>query len=311
MNNNIDYLIDEFNHYLLIERGLSQNTITSYNNDIIQYSDYLKVTDINLIKREHIIEFLNHLHDLNLKPKSIARKISAIKMFHKFLFLNNYITENVSFFIEQPKLEKSLPEVLSTQEIDALLNSFTEETAIDLRNKTMVELMYSTGLRVSELVNLNIEDIHLSMGFLKCRGKGNKERIIPIGEIAIKLLEKYLNSARNKLNIHYDNQILFLNQNGLRISRYVFWKLLKTQANKINLTRNLSPHKLRHSFATHLLENQVDIRYIQELLGHSDISTTQIYTHVNSKRLNDVIRDFHPRKNIHTLNQTEVKGAKK
>lgn len=313
MKYDIDYLIDEFNHYLLIERGLSQNTIISYNNDIMQYSDYLRdtiqLTDINLIKRDHIIEFISHLHDINLKSKSISRKISAIKMFHKFLFLNNYISENVSSFIEQPKLKKSLPEVLSTQEIDALLNSFTEETAIDLRNKTMVELMYSTGLRVSELVNLNIEDIHLSMGFLKCRGKGNKERIIPIGEVAIKILEKYLTYARGKLNLHYDNQVLFLNRNGLRITRQVFWRILKTQANKINLTRNLSPHKLRHSFATHLLENQVDIRYIQELLGHSDISTTQIYTHVNSKRLNNVINDFHPRKNIHALK--EVKGDKK
>jgi len=312
MKYDIDFLIDEFNNYLLIEKSLSQNTISSYNRDIIQYTGYLKtvldITDIHMIKRDHIIEFISSLYDLKLKPKSISRKISAIKMFHKFLFLNNYIKENVSSFIELPKLETSLPDILSTHEIDILLNSFTEENATELRNKTMVELMYSTGLRVSELVNLNIEDIHLTMGFIKCRGKGNKERIIPMGEVAIHLLEKYYLRARGELNIHFDHQILFLNRNGLRMTRQSFWKVLKVHAQKVDLIRSLSPHKLRHSYATHLLENNVDIRYIQELLGHSDISTTQIYTHVNSKKLNDVMTLYHPRKDILIK---EPKGEKK
>ncbi len=299
MKNNINLYIDEFLNYLLIERGLSQNTILAYNKDIIQYSDFLfknlAITNMKEVKRENIIEFLSNLYDLNMQSKTISRKISAIKMFHKFLFLNHYLKENVSVFIEQPKIKKTIPTVLSLQEINDLLASFPENDILSLRNKTMVELMYSTGLRVSELVKLNIEDIHFSMGFLKCNGKGSKERIVPIGEKALKILKKYLNTAREKLNINYDNQILFLNREGMRISRQGFWKVLKEHAAMINLSKNISPHKLRHSFATHLLEKNVDIRFIQELLGHSDISSTQIYTHVNSKKLNEVVERYHPR----------------
>ncbi len=309
MKTDFDYYIDEFCHYLLIERTLSQKTIESYQLDIMQYTKYLRNTlnikDINQIKKENINEFLSNLYDSNLKSNSISRKISSIKMFHRFLFLNHYTKENVSSFIVQPKLEKKIPNVLSIQEVDDLLNSFTENNAIELRNKTMVELLYSTGLRISELVNLNISDINLSMGYVKCHGKGNKERIIPVGEVAITLLQKYLRLSRNKLNIHYDNQVLFLSRNGLRITRQHFFKILKKHAAKINLKRNISPHKLRHSFATHLLANSVDIRYIQELLGHSDISTTQIYTHVNAKKLNEVVNHYHPRKKLN------IKGDKK
>lgn len=301
MKFNFNYLLDEFCNYLLIEKALSNNTISSYNSDLLQYFHYLNVKfnieDVNLIKLEHINEFLAHLYDLNLKANTVARKITAIKMFHKFLYINNYLNENVTAFIKQPKLEKELPIVFSTEEIDLLLNTFDENDIYDYRNKTMVELMYSTGLRVSELVNLNVEDIHLSMGFLKCKGKGNKERIIPIGEIALSLLENYLVNVREKFNLHYDKQALFLNRNGRRITRQAFWYILKQHAKKANLAK-LSPHKLRHSFATHLLENEADIRYIQELLGHSDISTTQIYTNVNTKKLNEVITLFHPRNKI-------------
>lgn len=307
MSHNFDYYIDEFCQYLLIERTLSQNTVSSYNRDILQYTEFLmtnlKIFDIKEIKPDHINSFLSSLYDLSLKSKSIARKISSIKVFHKFLFLNNYVHENVSSFIEQPKLEKGLPLVFSLEEIELLLNTFSEVKPTALRDKTMVELMYSTGLRVSELVNLNIEDIHLSMGFLKSRGKGNKERVVPIGEVALRLLEKYLTNARAKLNINYDNQILFLNQKGTRITRQAFWKTLKDHAALIGL-QGFSPHKIRHSFATHLLENNVDIRYIQELLGHSDISTTQIYTHVDRKKLNTILKNFHPR------NKNNNKGDK-
>ncbi len=305
----MDNYIDEFCNYLIIEKTLSNNTVISYNKDIIQYCDYLQnklgVTDIKAIKREHIIEFLSSLYDMGLKPKSIARKITSIKMFHKFLFLNNYINVNVSSFIELPKLEKDLPNVLSLPEIDALLETFSEENAVEFRNKTMVELMYSTGLRVSELVNLNIEDIHLSMGFLKCKGKGSKERIIPIGNKALKLLEKYLAFERETLNINYDKQILFLNRNGFRITRQAFWKILKEHLKKLNISSHASPHTLRHSYATHMLENQADIRYIQELLGHSDVATTQIYTHINTKKLNSIIDEFHPRNKIHLKDNKE------
>ncbi|MDF2699303.1 MAG: xerD [Haloplasmataceae bacterium] len=306
----IDSYIDEFNNYIIIERGLSKNTIASYNVDLMQYSNYLtdelEINDIKDLSRDDIINYLSHLYDLNLKPKSIARKLTAIKMFHKYLYMNNYLKENVSNFIEQPKLEKSLPIVISVSEVNALLASFTEDNEYELRNKTMVELMYSTGLRVSELVNLNIEDINLTMGFLKCNGKGNKERIIPVGERAIHLVDQYLKFFRKKLNINYDTEILFLNRDGTRLTRQMFWRILKEHAKNCNLHTEISPHKLRHSFATHLLENKADIRYIQELLGHSNISTTQIYTHINSKKLNDTVTYNHPRNFIESGEDNEI-----
>lgn len=295
----IDEFIFEFTNHLLIERGLSTNTISAYKTDVSEYCNYLnktlQIANLEDVNRDDIINFISYLFDRNIKPKSIARKISSIKMFHKFLYLNNYLNENIANFIEQPKIEKKLPDVLSVEEIDLLLASFKENDKYQFRNKTMVELMYSTGLRVSELVNLNIEDIHLTMGFLKCKGKGSKERIVPIGKKGVDLLNRYLNIYRNKFNVNYDNQILFLNKNGTRLSRQSFWKILKDHSKKCNININISPHKLRHSFATHLLENNVDIRFIQELLGHSNISTTQIYTHINSKRLNQVIEMYHPR----------------
>jgi integrase/recombinase XerD len=301
MSNSIDHYIDEWMNYLYIERGMSRQTVAAYNLDIIQYTNYmvnvLGISQLQAITQDDIINFISHLTDRNLKPRTIKRKITSIKLFHKFLFLNHYLTENVSSFIEQPKNEQVLPEVFSIEEIDQLIQSFDESDPLTYRDKTMIELMYSAGLRVSEMVNLNLEDIHLSLGFIKCLGKGNKERVVPVGEQALSLLNHYITTIRPKLNKYYDPQSLFLNRYGKRVTRQFVHQVIKKHANQANLSDHLSAHKLRHSFATHLLENKVDIRYIQELLGHSNISTTQVYTHVNSKKLNEVVTDYHPRAN--------------
>ena len=195
----------------------------------------------------------------------------------------------------KPKEKKSLPTVLSVEQVDKLINSFDESDPLQLRNKTMTELMYSTGLRVSELVNLKLNDLHFTTQTLSCVGKGNKERIVPMGERAVSLLRRYIDEVRPKLNKRLEPQILFLSSKGTQLTRQAVWKLLKEQLKICGLNPNISPHQLRHTFASHLLENQVDIRYIQELLGHSDISTTQIYTHVDTKTLNEVVNLYHPR----------------
>lgn len=293
----LDNYIDEFTQYLIIEKNLSTNSVNSYNRDIIDYVDYLEreyqITDVKDIKRDHIINYLSSLYDENMKPRTIARRIAAIRNFHKFLFLNEYVNENVSSYVESPKLDKELPEVLSVEEVNELIDSVNGDDAVSIRNKTIFELLYSTGLRVSELINLNIDDIHLAMGVIRCRGKGNKERIIPVGEVAHQLLDQYLNQARKVLNKHYDNQTLFLSIHGYKLDRQRVWQIVREEAKKLGL--KVTPHTFRHSYATHMLENKADIRYIQEMLGHSSLSTTQIYTHINSKTLSEVIENFHPR----------------
>ena len=258
----------------------------------------LNIEHVKTVTRDDIINYLSSLYDKGLKSSSVSRNISAIKTFHKFLFLSNYSETNPGSFVEQPRKRKIIPKVLALNEVETLISSFSTDNILGLRNKTMVELMYSTGLRVSELVNLNIEDLNLGMGFIKCVGKGRKERIIPIGCQASNLIREYLEKGREKLNLYKDKQILFFNRWGHRISRQGFWKILKRHAVICNLSKKISPHNLRHTFATHLLKNDVDIRYIQELLGHSNISTTQIYTKVETKKLQKVINTHHPRGKI-------------
>ncbi|ERJ13762.1 site-specific tyrosine recombinase XerD [Haloplasma contractile] len=295
----LNYTLDDFLNYLLIERGLTKNTIESYKVDLTQYLNYLvnecEVDDLKQVKRDYIIQFITRLYDQNLKPKSIARKLSSIKSFHKYLYINFDVKPNVAVNIEQPKLEKSLPVVFSVEEVDQLLNTLDSNSTYDLRNKAMIELLYSTGLRVSELINLNLNDVHLDLGFVNFTGKGDKERIVPIGELAIESLEDYIQFSRPKLNLNNNSTTLFFGKNGTRITRQGFWKILKKQARIAEINKKISPHKLRHSFATHLLQNGVDIRFVQELLGHSDVSTTQIYTHINKKRLNEILNQYHPR----------------
>lgn len=299
-SNVCERLFKGFLHYLIVEKGLAENTIQSYRRDISAYLIFietkLQITDINHVTRVHIMQFLSCLKDEGKSARTIARHIASIRSFHHFLILDKIVDHDPTVHIETPHPELKLPKVLNTDEVDTLLNTPDLTTTLGLRDKAMLELMYATDMRVSELVNLNINDVHLSLGFVRCLGKGNKERIIPIGKMATEALKEYLEKARPKLiNQKNKTDSLFMNHHGQRLSRQGFWKILKQMAVKAGIEKELTPHTLRHSFATHLLENGADLRSVQELLGHSDISTTQIYTHVTKTRLKDVYNQFHPR----------------
>ncbi len=298
--------IKDFEYYLRVEKGLSKNTLEAYGKDIRQYAEFLnkyqKVYDVEDIKRDHIKKYVRSLTNKELAKSSLSRKISAIKTFHKFLVLEKITKENPAELIEMPKKEKNIPDVLSVQDIDDLLSSINIDTPIGQRNKAMIELLYASGLRVSELLDLKISDIHMNMGYIDVIGKGNKERIVPIGYEAIDSMRKYIIDARPEL-CKIKSDFLFVNYQGNPISRQGFFKVLKTQAKEAGITKEISPHKLRHSFATHLLENGVDLRMIQELLGHEDISTTQIYTQINAERLKKVYDEYHPRSVKNTENK--------
>lgn len=290
-------LVDYF-HYLQIERGLSHNTITSYRRDLIQYKQFIKKKQIanwNEVNRHHIVQFLATLKEKNKSSATISRMISSIRSFHQFLVNDQIVTTDVSIHIELPRQGRSLPDVLSLEEVEKLLN-IKEKGPLAIRNKAMLELLYATGLRVSELIDLEMNNIHLTMGFVRCIGKGNKERIVPIGTLAIEALDNYIENARPTLVRRNRTETkFFVNHHGRPLSRQGFWKLLKKSALEAGLTKTITPHTLRHSFATHLLENGADLRSVQEMLGHADISTTQIYTHVSKSRLSDTYKQFHPR----------------
>lgn len=294
-----DYLND-FLHYLVVEKGLSSNTIQSYKRDLTGYLLFLQkklqITNMNDVTRGHIMQFLGSLRNGGKSSRTIARHIASIRSFHHFLILDHIVDHDPTVHIETPQSELKLPKVLNTEEVDTLLNAPDLTTPLGLRDKAMMELMYATGMRVSELINLKINDLHLSLGFVRCIGKGSKERIIPIGKMATVAMNEYLEKSRPKLlNKKTKTDFLFLNHHGDQLSRQGFWKILKQLAIKAGISKELTPHTLRHSFATHLLENGADLRSVQELLGHADISTTQIYTHVTKTRLKDVYKQFHPR----------------
>ena len=296
---NIKNLASEYNMYIMIELGLSENTIINYTHDIEDYIDYLmkvrNVSESENISVDDIRSFLAHLKRDHISASSMSRKLSAIKSFHKFLVTNHYAKINVAKLISNPKQEKKLPVVLSVEEIDMLLKGFDkEDSPLELRNKTMVELTYSCGLRVSELINMKISDIHLSMHIIDVYGKGKKERIVPIGDEGVHLIKKYLEVGRPKLASMKSRDFLFLNREGNQMTRQMFFIIIKKKAKEVGITKEISPHKLRHSFATHLLERGLDLRLIQELLGHESISTTEIYTHVYDTRLKEIFEESHP-----------------
>lgn len=295
----MDRFLNQFRYYLKVERGFTQNTVNSYINDLKLYTTYLEKThDIKnpiMIQKKHIQMYLSNEKRKHSKVSTIQRKLSAIRAFHKFLVLEKVVNSDETSQIESLKQEKKLPTVLSMEEVELILSELKDETPIDKRNKAMVELMYATGMRVSELVGLNVEDIHLNNEFIHVKGKGNKERIIPINDIAIDAIRDYIVEGRIVLNKQNKFDALFLNYQGNRISRQSYWKFLTKHCEEIGITKHISPHKLRHSFATHMLENGVDLRLVQELLGHEDISTTQIYTHINKSHLKEIYNVAHPR----------------
>ncbi|PLR76382.1 site-specific tyrosine recombinase XerD [Bacillus sp. V3-13] len=292
--------LKDFIHFLIVEKGLAKNTIISYERDLKSYLKYLgkieAVNDLNLVQRLQIVHFLGHLKEQGKSSKTLARHIASVRAFHQFLLREKAVDQDPTVHIESPQLERSLPKVLSLAEVETLLEAPKTDTHYGLRDKAMLELLYATGIRVSELIGLNLGDAHLTMGFVRCIGKGNKERIIPLGRTAAAALEEYLNNGRSRfLSKKHRDDSLFLNHHGRRLTRQGFWKILKRLTKEAGIEKELTPHTLRHSFATHLLENGADLRAVQEMLGHADISTTQIYTHVTKTRLKDVYSQFHPR----------------
>lgn len=290
--------LEDYLHFLNIERGLSENTLKSYQRDLTHYIEYMaqikQMPDWNAVKRQDILNFLYQLKDNGKSSATISRHISSIRSFHQFLIRDQIVTQDASMHIEKPKKERTLPDILSMEEVDKLLDINTV-TPLDYRTKAMLELLYATGLRVTEMTTLKTADLHLMMGFVQCFGKGSKERIVPLGDTAKDALEDYLNYGRPELVKRQATNTLFVNQHGRQLSRQGFWKILKKATLEAGILKNITPHTLRHSFATHLLENGADLRVVQEMLGHEDISTTQIYTHVTKARLKDMYKAYHPR----------------
>ncbi len=290
--------VTEFINYLAVERGLAQNTLESYGRDLRQFQSYLQNIQIDSIKdsnRNTILTYLNTLQTKGKAVSTISRNLAAIKSFYQYLVRQRYLENDPAANMESPKLEKKLPKILSIQEVEELLKQPIHTVPTGLRDKAMLELLYATGIRVSELIALNISDINLEMGYIKCCGKGSKERIVPLGSIAAKCVQEYTNKGRSKLVRTYEESALFVNHHGNRLTRQGFWKIIKKYAHEAHIVKDITPHTLRHSFATHLLENGADLRSVQEMLGHADISTTQIYTHVTKNPLKDVYDKTHPR----------------
>jgi len=294
----MEKLLDEFISFLEVEKGLAKNTIQSYRMDLKKYLDFLtgkKIKNISETTKTNIISFLLFLQKKGMASSTISRNLASIRAFYQYLAREGYVRKNPTINLDSPKLEKKLPQVLTVHEVERLLAQPNCSELLGKRDKAMLELLYATGIRVSEMVNLDVDYVNIDMGFIKCVGKGSKERIIPVGSIALKNLEIYLKRVRGKLVKNPKEKALFLNHHGKRLTRQGFWKILKGYAQKANINKKITPHTFRHSFATHLLENGADLRSVQELLGHADISTTQVYTHLTKKRIKEIYQKTHPR----------------
>lgn len=293
------FALDDYLHFLKIERQLAQNTISSYKRDLNDYISAMENDGLQTISQIDRAVILNHLHRMKeegMSSRTIARHISSIRSFHQFMLREKVSLGDPTVHLEMPKLEQKLPQVLSISEVDKLISVPDRGKPQGKRDIALLELLYGTGMRVSELIGLNMDDVHLSMGFVRVFGKGSKERIIPLGGGAVKACTSYLKDARPTFVANKNAaDAFFVNMRGTRLTRQGCWKILKGYAVKAGIHTELTPHILRHSFATHLIENGADIRAVQEMLGHADISTTQIYTHVSKSRLKDVYVKFHPR----------------
>jgi len=290
--------ITNFINYLSVERGLAKNTLESYSRDLKSFQKFLsesEIHDVREINRSALLTYMAKQQQKGKANSSIGRSMAALKSFFRFLLQENQIEIDPTADFESPKTEKRLPKVLMPTDIEKLLCQPKLSTPMGKRDKAMLEMLYATGIRVTELVSLNLNDLFLENGFIRCFGKGSKERIIPIGSAAVKYTQEYLSKGRSRLLGSKANQALFLNFHGNRLTRQGFWKIIKKHAKDANIKREITPHTLRHSFATHLLENGADLRSVQEMLGHADISTTQIYTHITRNRLKDVYGKTHPR----------------
>ena len=292
----IDKLIDDFEAHLLLEKGLSANTNLAYSKDVRHLADFLneKHLPLELLKLDHLHEFLTTLHEIGIAPRSQARMISGIKSFFNFLRLEGYLEESPAEFLESPQLSRDLPEVLSVEEIDALIAAIPVEKNESLRNHAIIETLYGSGLRVSELIDARISRLDLQENLLIVEGKGNKERLVPVSPVAASLIEEWL-QQRNMMDVKPEgNDIIFLNRRGKPLTRVMIFHIIKELAALAGIKKNVSPHTLRHSFATHLLEGGANLRAIQEMLGHESISTTELYLHLDRSRLRRELLDHHP-----------------
>jgi integrase/recombinase XerD len=299
-----DYLT-EFLNFLQIEKNASNNTIHSYRSDLRRYLSFLDqhdVADLSHVGPSVVLELITLLREMGFASTSLSRNLSAIKMFHRFLVMENYVDKDPTASLRSPKQPKNLPEVLDQAEVESILNQPDLRDPKGIRDTAMLEMMYATGVRVSELVSMNRSDLYFAQGFVRVFGKGSKERIVPIGEKAVDATEYYLQQVRPLISkIGKSSDFLFLNWRGASLSRTGFWKILRNYVNISGVGKHVSPHTLRHSFATHMIEGGADLRAVQEMLGHADISSTQIYTHLDRAYLKEVHRNFHPREKFGDL----------
>ncbi len=291
-------LLDQFLHYLTVEKGLAKKTLEAYSHDLNRFLDYLqekRIEDVLGATKLDVRAFLLTLRVKKLSNKTIVRNLVAIRTFFRFLTQEGKLESNPVEDLESPQLAKTLPEILSLREVEELLEAPKPQTPLGIRDRSMLEMLYATGMRVSELVSLQMNQLNLEGGYVLLFGKGSKERAVPLGAEAIKRVSDYLKGARQILLKGKESPFLFLNRSGRKMSRQVFWKKIKTYGRRAGIRKKITPHLLRHSFASHLLARGADLRSVQMLLGHADISTTQIYTHVTGERLKQVHKRYHPR----------------
>ena len=291
-----EVLIRQFTEYLLVERGLAANTIKAYRQDLVGFAKFVESGGLDCVleaTRLHVMEYLAHLRQRGLSSSTVDRKTDSLRGFFRFLARELYAKGDPTRLVESARSWNRLPTVLGVAEVELLLNEPDLTTPLGLRNKVILEVMYAAGLRVSEIIELRITDLSLEIGYVRCLGKGNKERVVPIGSKALSVIWEYLDSGRPLL--HPEDDYLLVNYKGRKLTRDGVRRIIQNIAKSAGIEKNVSPHTLRHCFATHLLERGADLRSLQEMLGHADISTTQIYTHVTSKKLKEIHRRFHPR----------------
>lgn len=291
-------LIALFIDYLSIECGLSQNTLTSYKSDLAQFAGFLEenhFTSTDQIDAETVADYLMGIKDLGYSVATVSRKLVAIRMFFRFLWSEGLAAEDATSLVEAPRNIHKLPEALTVRQVDKLLSAPSGNAPLEIRDKAILEMLYATGARASELCDLTMEDVNLDYGFARCFGKGRKERIVPLGKLAVTSIRRYLTLARPALQKCHQTKYLFVSKSGLRLDRHMIWRIVGRYALKAGIRTRIHPHVLRHSFATHLLEHDADLRSVQEMLGHASIATTQIYTHTTQARLKKIHKQYHPR----------------
>ncbi len=289
--------LDEFLNFLSVEKGLADNSIEGYRHDLLKYLEFLeskKIKNLDSIKRKDILSFLMNLKNSQMAATSIARNLVAIKVFHRFLLRERFVKDDVTSVLDSPRTWRKLPFFLTIPEVEKIISQPNVRKDNGLRDRAILELFYATGMRVSELAKLSVNDINIEGGFLRCIGKGSKERIIPLGKSAKEYTTRYINKVRPKY-LRKKTEKIFLTVRGQGFTRQSLWKIIKKYSKQARIKKTITPHTFRHSFATHLLERGADLRIVQELLGHADISTTQIYTHVSKERLKAIYTQFHPR----------------